>query len=51
MIKERNAYLKMEAFLSFFIWTKGLKIALVWINSYCSIQFTFGSKMWKIYEH
>lgn len=33
MIKERNADLKIEAFLSFLYEQKVLKIALVWINS------------------
>lgn len=51
MIKERNTDLKIEAFLSFLYEQKGFKIALVWTNSYCSIQFTFESKMWKIREH
>lgn len=53
---ERNANLKIEAFLSCFLYEeKGFKIVLIWINSYCSVQlrktFTFGTKMEKIHKH
>ena len=56
MIEERNANLKIEAFLSCFLYEeKGFKIVLIWINSYCSVQlrkaFTFGTKMEKIHKH